>query len=83
MNDEPDSDDIYDAKRNIVHHIEAEGGDGEAQWAKADHVFEGEYRTAQQQQAHIEPHVCISYWDEDGRLVIRSSTQDRSGRGSR
>jgi putative selenate reductase molybdopterin-binding subunit len=75
IHDEPDSDDIYDVERNIVHHIEAEGGDREAQWAKADHVFEGEYRTAQQQQAHIEPHVCISYWDEDGRLVIRSSTQ--------
>jgi len=27
------------------------------------------------QQAHIEPHVVISYWDEDDRLVIRSSTQ--------
>jgi len=23
----------------------------------------------------LEPHVCISYWDEDDRLVLRSSTQ--------
>jgi len=75
IHDELDTEGVYDARRNIVHHIEAEVGDREAQWARADHIFEGEYRTAQQQQAHIEPHVCITYWDEDGRLVVRSSTQ--------
>jgi len=75
VHDELDTDGIYDAQRNIVHHIEVEVGDREAQWARADHVFEGEYRTAQQQQAHIEPHICITYWDEDGRLVVRTSTQ--------
>jgi len=75
VHDEPDTEGIYDAKRNIVHHIEAEIGDAEAQWAKADYVFEREYRTPQQQHAHMEPHVCITYWDEDDRLVVRSSTQ--------
>jgi putative selenate reductase molybdopterin-binding subunit len=75
IHDEPDTEGIYDARRNVVHHIEAEGGDREAQWARADYTFEGEYRTSQQQQAHIEPHVCITYWDEDGRLVVRTSTQ--------
>jgi len=75
VHDEPDTEGIYDAEHNIVHHIEAEVGDGEAQWGRAAHVFEGTYRTSQQQQAHIEPHVCITYWDEDGRLVVRSSTQ--------
>jgi putative selenate reductase molybdopterin-binding subunit len=24
---------------------------------------------------HIEPHVCITWWDEDDRLVVRTSTQ--------
>ncbi len=75
IHDEPDVEGIYDARRNIVHHIEAQEGDAEAQWAKADHVFEGEYRVHQVQQAHIEPHVCITYWDEDDRLVVRTSTQ--------
>ena len=75
IHDEPDTESIYDAQQNIVHHIEAEGGDAEAQWARADHVFEGEYRTSQQQHTHLEPHVCITYWDEDGRLVVRTSTQ--------
>jgi putative selenate reductase molybdopterin-binding subunit len=75
VHDEDDTDGIYDAMRNVVHHIEVEVGDAEAAWSKADHVFEGTYKTSQQQQAHIEPHVCITYWDEDGRLVVRSSTQ--------
>jgi putative selenate reductase molybdopterin-binding subunit len=75
VHDEPDTEGIYERERNIVYHIEAEGGDAEAQWAKADRVFEGEYRTPKQQQAHLEPHVCITYWDEDDRLVVHSSTQ--------
>ncbi|MCB0239638.1 MAG: molybdopterin-dependent oxidoreductase, partial [Anaerolineae bacterium] len=44
-------------------------------FAAADYVFEGEYRTHQVQQASIEPHVCITWWDEDDRLVVRTSTQ--------
>jgi putative selenate reductase molybdopterin-binding subunit len=75
IHDEPDTEGIYDAQRNIVHHIEAEVGDVEATLAAAEHVFEGEYRTPKQQHAHLEPHVCITYWDEDDRLVIRTSTQ--------
>jgi len=75
IHDEPDTQGAYDPRGNIVHRIEAEVGDREAEWGRADHVFEGTYRTSQQQHAHIEPHVCITYWDEDGRLVVRSSTQ--------
>jgi len=75
IHDEPDTEGIYNVEHNIVHHIEADEGDADEQWSKADLVFEREYRTSQQQQAHIEPHVCITYWDEDGRLVVRSSTQ--------
>jgi putative selenate reductase molybdopterin-binding subunit len=43
--------------------------------AAADVVIEREYRVHQVQQAAIEPHVCITYWDEDDRLVVRTSTQ--------
>ncbi len=75
IHDEPDAIGIYDAERNIVHHIDAEVGDAEAQWAKADHIFEGEYRVHQVQQASIEPHIVVTWWDEDDRLVIRTSTQ--------
>jgi putative selenate reductase molybdopterin-binding subunit len=75
IHDEADTADIYDPQHNIVHHIEAEVGHVEEAFAKAEHIFEGVYRTPKQQQAHLEPHVCITYWDEDRRLVIRSSTQ--------
>ncbi|MCJ7739406.1 MAG: molybdopterin-dependent oxidoreductase, partial [Anaerolineae bacterium] len=75
IHDEDDVDGIYDAKHNIVHHIEAECGDVDAAWERADYVFEGEYRTSQQQQTNLEPHACITYWDDDGRLVVRTSTQ--------
>jgi putative selenate reductase molybdopterin-binding subunit len=75
IHDEPDTEGIYSPEHNIVHHIEAAEGDAGEQWGRADVVFERTYRTSQQQQAHIEPHVCITYWDEDGRLVVRSSTQ--------
>ncbi len=75
IHDEADTQGIYRAERNIVHHIEAEVGNVEAAFAKSDHVFAGKYHTPKQQHAHLEPHVCITYWDEDSRLVIRTSTQ--------
>lgn len=75
IHDEIDTEGIYDPSRNIVHHIEEEVGDVDKAFADAEHVFEGEYRTPKQQQVHMEPHVCITYWDEDNRLVIRTSTQ--------
>ncbi len=75
IHDEVDSIGIHRAERNLVHHVEAEAGNVEAAFAKSDHVFSGQYRTPKQQHAHLEPHVCITYWDEDSRLVIRTSTQ--------
>lgn len=75
IHDEKDTEGIHDPARNLVHHIEAEAGDVEAAFAVAEHVFEGEYRTPKQQQAHLEPHVCLTYWDDDRRLVIQTSTQ--------
>ncbi|MFZ5916559.1 MAG: molybdopterin-dependent oxidoreductase [Chloroflexota bacterium] len=75
IHDEPDAVDIHDAIRNIVHHIHVDYGDLEAGFAQADHILEGEYRVHQVQHAAIEPHVCITYWDEDDRLTVRTSTQ--------
>jgi putative selenate reductase molybdopterin-binding subunit len=75
IHDEPDTEGIHDAERNIVYHIEAQVGEVETAFARAEHVIEGTYRTPQQQHVHLEPHVCITYWDEDDRLVIRTSTQ--------
>ena len=75
IHDEPDTEGIHDPEHNIVHHIEVQVGDVETAFAEAEHIFDGEYRTPKQQHAHLEPHVCITYFDEDDRLVIRTSTQ--------
>lgn len=75
IHDEPDTEGIYNRERNIVYHIEAEVGDVDKAFAESDHVFEGEYHTQKQQHVHLEPHVAISYFDEDERMVIRTSTQ--------
>lgn len=75
IHDEPDMADAYDASRNISHFIEAESGSVEQGFAEADYVFEHQYYVHQVQQCPIEPHIAISYWDADERLVIRTSTQ--------
>src|SRR5258708_8693825 len=75
IHDELDAVGIFDARRNIVCEVHAHIGEAEQAWADADLIVEGEYRVHQVQQASIEPHGVISYWDEDERLVIRTSTQ--------
>ncbi len=72
---EPESYRIHDASRNIAAHLEAEVGDVERGFAESDLVVEGEYIVPQVQQTPIETHIVITYWDEDDRLVVRTSTQ--------
>jgi putative selenate reductase molybdopterin-binding subunit len=62
-------------EKNLAAHIRIDIGDVEKGFAEADRIFEGEYEVPKVQQAHIEPHVVVTYWDEDDRLVIRTSTQ--------
>ena len=64
-----------DPTRNLPAEIRIDIGDVEVGFAEADRIFEAEYVVPKVQQAHIEPHVCVTYWDEDDRLVIRTSTQ--------
>jgi putative selenate reductase molybdopterin-binding subunit len=77
IHDEPEYVNFADSNpaRNLAAHIRIDIGDVEKGFAEADEIFEGEYEVPKVQQAHIEPHVCVTYWDEDDRLVIRTSTQ--------
>ncbi len=75
IHDEEDTVGIHDATHNVVHHILAEYGDVEKGFADADRVFEHTYYVHQVQQVPIEPHIAISWWDSDERMVIRTSTQ--------
>jgi putative selenate reductase molybdopterin-binding subunit len=61
--------------KNLAAEIEFELGNVADGFAQADFVFEDEYVVPKVQQASIEPHVVVTYWDEDDRLVIRTSTQ--------
>ena len=61
--------------KNLAAEIRIDIGDVERGFSEADFVFEEDYEVPKVQQAHIEPHVVVTYWDEDDRLVIRTSTQ--------
>ncbi len=77
IHDEPEYVNFADSDptRNLAAEIRIDIGDVEKGFAEADRIFEAEYTVPKVQQAHIEPHVCVTYWDEDDRLVIRTSTQ--------
>ncbi len=62
-------------QKNLAAEIRIDIGDVQKGFAEADRIYEEEYTVPKVQQAHIEPHVCVSYWDEDDRLTIHSSTQ--------
>jgi len=64
-----------DPERNLAAEIRIDIGDVAKGFEEADYIIEGEYEVPKVQQAHIEPHVVVTYWDEDDRLVIRTSTQ--------
>ncbi len=64
-----------DPSRNLAAAIRIDVGDVAAGFEEADFVYEDEYVVPKVQQASIEPHVAVTWWDEDDRLVIRTSTQ--------
>jgi putative selenate reductase molybdopterin-binding subunit len=75
IHDQDDSSGIKDPTRNLAAEITAEVGDVAAGFAAADRVFEETYRVPYVQQASIEPHIAITWLDEDHRLMVRTSTQ--------
>ncbi len=77
IHDEPEYVNFGDSnpEKNLAAELRIDIGDVEKGFAEADFIFEGDYEVPKVQQAHIEPHVAVTYWDEDDRLVIRTSTQ--------
>ncbi len=77
IHDEPEYVDFAasDASKNVAARIRIDIGDVEQGFAEADRIFEEEYEVPKVQLAHIEPHVVLTYWDEDDRLMVRTSTQ--------
>ncbi|MBI5566123.1 MAG: molybdopterin-dependent oxidoreductase [Chloroflexi bacterium] len=77
IHDEPEYINFADSDpgKNLAAEIRIDIGSVDEGFAQADRIFEAEYIVPKVQQAHIEPHVVVTYWDEDDRLVIRTSTQ--------
>lgn len=75
IHDEEDSFGIYDREKNLAGHVDVKVGDVEKALSDAEVNVEFELETHYSQHTPIEPHICISYLDEKGRLIIRTSTQ--------
>jgi len=74
IHDEKDSKNIPDASHNIAAKFDFEVKNND--WfSEADYTIEQIYKMPYLQHCAIEPHTTICYFDSQGRLVIRTSTQ--------
>ena len=74
--DRTPEDRVADAARNVVASLhEGHGGDIEAALEASPVRVGGTWQTSRVSHAQLETHGSIGWLDDDGRLVIRSSTQ--------
>jgi len=64
-----------DPSSNLVAKVKIDIGDVDAACAEAEHVFKTVVDTQRMKHVPLEPWVTLTYWDEDDRLVIMTSTQ--------
>ncbi len=75
IHDEKGISGVYDSKRNLVAHVEVRAGNLEKGFEQSDIIVENTFETQYAQHCPIEPHVALSYLDDYGRIIIRTSTQ--------
>jgi CO/xanthine dehydrogenase Mo-binding subunit/aerobic-type carbon monoxide dehydrogenase small subunit (CoxS/CutS family) len=67
---------VHEASRNVVAAMHEEhGGDADAALAASAVSVSGTWRTSRVSHAQLETHGAVGWLDDDGRLVIRASTQ--------
>ncbi|MVA99394.1 molybdopterin-dependent oxidoreductase [Nitratireductor sp. CAU 1489] len=74
----PDAPAIHDNgldNNNVLPPVIVERGDIEKGFVEADLVIEGEYELGRPTAAYMEPNICVTQWDGNGKLTIWSSTQ--------
>lgn len=73
----PDAPRARENRSNIAFEIgtNLESKDFDKAIAGSDYAFRGKYWTAAVQQCAMEPHVCVSKFDDSGKLTVWSSTQ--------
>jgi len=65
----------YEPLRNMAAHVAVEVGDTAKTLANAERVFSGRFETHYGSHAMLEPPITICFFDDVGRLVVRTSTQ--------
>ncbi len=75
LHPESESQGIFDAKRNIAARVRSERGDVDRGFSGSDLIVEGEYIVPLSQQASLEKHTVITYFDDNDDLVVRTNTQ--------
>jgi len=75
IHEHPEPTGISSPEKNLACTLGASVGDVEAGFAASDHVFERTYRIGYAQQCPIEPHIAVTWLDEDERLTVRVATQ--------
>lgn len=70
---------LADPQRNLVAELHGGIGDVDAAVAEVEsgggHVVRGRWRSQRIQHVHLETHATVGWLDDDGRLVLRSSSQ--------
>jgi putative selenate reductase molybdopterin-binding subunit len=66
---------IADPDRNVAALLHGEYGDIAAGLAEADVVVSGRWQTSRVAHAQLETHATVGWLDDDGRLVLRTSSQ--------
>ena len=66
---------IASPRRNVAAELHGEYGDLQQGLAEADAVVRGTWHTQRVNHAHLETHATLGWLDEDGRLVLRTSSQ--------
>ncbi|WP_418277459.1 molybdopterin-dependent oxidoreductase [Isoptericola jiangsuensis] len=74
--DRTPADRVAEAGRNVLASLhEGRGGDVDAALAASAAIVSGTWHTGRVAHAQLETHGAIGWLDDDGRLVLRSSTQ--------
>ena len=66
---------IHAGTKNIIGHTSYHLGDLDEAFTEADHIFEDEFKTSTVQHCALENHIAYAYVDENGRIVVVTSTQ--------